>query len=48
MLYSAYYLGRPEETAKLLADGIKMLQSISIDNCPFDARLEKKLELALL
>ncbi|NLX62174.1 MAG: aminoglycoside 3'-phosphotransferase, partial [Tissierellia bacterium] len=46
MLSSDYYLNRPEETVKLLAEGIRMLQSLPIDNCPFDARLEKKLKLA--
>lgn len=46
MLCSDYYLNRPEETAKLLAAGIKILQSVPIDSCPFDSRLEKKLKLA--
>ena len=47
ILSSSYYLNRPEEPVKLLADGIKILQSISIDNCSFDARLDRKLEIAL-
>ena len=36
MLCSNYFLDNPEESVRLLADGIKMLQSISIDQCPFD------------
>lgn len=47
MLCSEYYLSNPEKTVKLLADGIKVLQTISIEDCPFDNRLEIKLEEAL-
>lgn len=47
MLCSDYHINNPEETVKLLADGIKMLQSISVKNCPFDNSLEVKLTEAL-
>lgn len=47
MLCSDYFLNRPEEAVKILADGIKMLRSISIENCPFDNGLEVKLKEAL-
>ncbi len=47
MLCSDNLLSKPEETVKLLADGIKMLKSIPIDNCPFDNDLEIKLKEAL-
>ena len=47
MLCSDNSLSKPEETVKLLADGIKMLSSIPIDECPFDNSLEIKLKDAL-
>ncbi len=47
MLCSDYFLNKPEEAVRLLADGIKMLMSISIENCPFDNGLEVKLKEAL-
>lgn len=47
ILCSHYYLDNPEKSVKLLADGIKMLQSIAIEDCPFDNGLEIKLEEAL-
>jgi kanamycin kinase/aminoglycoside 3'-phosphotransferase-3 len=47
MICSDYILNDPEEAVKLLADGIKMLQSISIENCPFNNSLEVKLKEAL-
>ncbi|WP_074351544.1 APH(3') family aminoglycoside O-phosphotransferase [Proteiniborus sp. DW1] len=47
MLCSDNLLSKPEETVKLLADGIKMLSSIPIDDCPFDNSLEIKLKDAL-
>jgi len=36
-----------EETVRLLAAGLLMLQGIEIDDCPFDRTLEKKLQSAL-
>lgn len=42
ILYEPY-----ENTIKLLAHGLLMLQSIDIDGCPFDNTLEKKLASAL-
>ncbi len=47
MLCADYFLNKPEEAVRLLADGIKMLQSISVENCPFDNGLELKLKEAL-
>ncbi len=47
MLCSNYSINNPEKTVKLLADGIKMLKTISIQDCPFDNSLEIKLEEAL-
>ncbi|CAK7086415.1 APH(3') family aminoglycoside O-phosphotransferase [Tissierella sp.] len=47
MICSDYFLNNPEEAVRLLADGIKMLQSISIEDCPFDNSLETKLKEAL-
>lgn len=47
MLCSDYFSDNPKESVGLLADGIKMLQSISIEDCPFDNGLETKLEEAL-
>ena len=43
MSCSNYYLSRTVETVKLLAEGIKMLQCVPIDNCPFNNSLEIKL-----
>jgi len=43
MACTDYFLERPMETVKLLAEGIKMLQSVQIDNCPFDNSLDIKL-----
>lgn len=36
-----------ESTVKLLADGLRMLQSVDITGCPFDSTLDKKLADAL-
>lgn len=47
MLCSYYFLDNPEESVRLLADGIKMLQSIPVEDCPFDNNLKIKLEEAL-
>ncbi|NLY44578.1 MAG: aminoglycoside 3'-phosphotransferase [Tissierella sp.] len=47
MLCSDYFLDNPEKSVRLLADGIKMLQSIPIEDCPFDNNLNIKLEEAL-
>lgn len=47
MLCSDYFLNNPKESVRLLADGIKMLQSIPIQNCPYDNSLEIKLKVAL-
>ncbi|WIV12692.1 APH(3') family aminoglycoside O-phosphotransferase [Proteiniborus sp. MB09-C3] len=47
ILCSDNLISKPEETVKLLADGIKMIKSIPIDDCPFDNRFEVKLKEAL-
>jgi kanamycin kinase/aminoglycoside 3'-phosphotransferase-3 len=36
-----------ETTVKLLADGLKLLQTVDISDCPFENRLTQKLEEAL-
>lgn len=36
-----------ETTVELLADGLRMLQSVDIADCPFENRLERKLSAAL-
>ncbi|MBC9929190.1 APH(3') family aminoglycoside O-phosphotransferase [Chitinophaga qingshengii] len=46
MLCAAHFLDNPELTVKLLADGIKLLSAVPIADCPFDNRLEHKLEAA--
>jgi kanamycin kinase/aminoglycoside 3'-phosphotransferase-3 len=43
---SQQYLSRPELLVKLLAEGIKMLQSLDYLTCPFDNSLKFKLALA--
>ncbi len=46
MLCDDYYLKNPETAVKVLADGIKMLQSVSIENCPIKNNLDCKLKSA--
>lgn len=41
-----YYLDQPDLLASLLAEGLKMLWSVDIGDCPCDNMLEHKLELA--
>lgn len=42
------YICEPyENTVRLLADGLSMLQSVDISDCPFDNTLDKKLAAAL-
>ena len=40
------YIMNPEATVKLLAKGLGKLAEVDTDRCPFDNRLEKKLEKA--
>jgi len=46
MTCSDYFLARPKETVRILAEGIKMLQSIPIEKCTFNNSLEIKLNEA--
>lgn len=39
-------LNDPEALVKLLAEGIKMLQSVNISDCPFNCNLKYKLHIA--
>lgn len=47
ILCSECFLNNPEKAVKLLANGIKILQTIPIETCVFDNSLEIKLKEAL-
>lgn len=40
------YKAEPEKVIKQLADGLKMIHALPICDCPFDATLDRKIELA--
>lgn len=44
MTCSGSCLSKQEETVGILAEGIKMLQAVPIENCPFNNGLENKLK----
>lgn len=46
MLESDVYRNNPELLVKLAADGIRTLQSIAINSCPYDSSIEYKLRCA--
>jgi len=46
MLESEYYSNNPEQLVKLAAEGLKLLWSVPISKCPFDASIESKLKKA--
>lgn len=46
MACDPYFLVRPGELVKCLADGLRLLWSVDISGCPCDQRLERKLYLA--
>lgn len=46
MSCSDYFLKKPEELVGLLAKGIEMLQAVNISGCPYECKLEMKLNKA--
>lgn len=46
MLEDDTYRSRPEKLVALAAKGIKLLQSVDVYDCPFDSRIDAKLEKA--
>ena len=46
MLCDEFYLGNPEITISILADGLKLLHSIDITNCPINSCLDIRLRNA--
>lgn len=46
MLEDDIYRSNPEKLVELATQGIKLLQSVDIHNCPFDSRIDLKLEKA--
>lgn len=46
MLCSSEILNNPKELVKLLAEGLKMLWSVDISNCPYHNSIDNKLKLA--
>jgi len=46
MSCSEKYLADPENTVKLLADGLKMLWNVDISDCPFDSTVDAMLDQA--
>lgn len=46
MLEDDTYRSRPEKLVALAAKGIKLLQSVDVYDCPFDSRIDTKLEKA--
>ncbi|WP_454054292.1 APH(3') family aminoglycoside O-phosphotransferase [Clostridium sp. Marseille-Q7071] len=46
MLEDDGYRSRPEKLVALAAKGIKLLQSVDVYDCPFDSRIDTKLEKA--
>lgn len=45
-LCSTYYMERPKEQARLLAQALKMLWCVDISECPSDTSLSRKLQMA--
>lgn len=43
---SQKYFLNPQELAKVAAEGLRLLWSVNIQECPYDIRLEHKLEIA--
>lgn len=46
MLESECYSNNPEQLVKLAAEGMKLLWSVPVSKCPFDASIESKLKKA--
>lgn len=46
MLESECYRNNPEQLVRLSAEGIKLLQGVTIEECPFDTSIECKLKKA--
>lgn len=46
MAFSEQYLKNPSELVRLLAEAIKMLQSVNISDCPYDYTLKSTFDLA--
>jgi len=46
MLESKCYRNNPEQLVKLAAEGLKLLWSVPVSQCPFDASIERKLKKA--
>jgi aminoglycoside phosphotransferase len=46
MACADHYLKNPEHLTTILAEGLRMLWKVEINNCPFDSTLNKKLQMA--